>query len=44
MSIKEVSLFKTKSLKSLDKSTFKGGTPELGGGVPPVVADEDEAK
>jgi hypothetical protein len=43
MAIKEVSLFKTKTLKSLDKSTFKGGNPELGGGVPPVVADEEEA-
>lgn len=45
MAIKEVTLFKTKAtMQSLDTNTFKGGQPELGGGVPPVVADEVEAK
>ena len=45
MKVKELTLFKTKkTMKNLDKNTFKHGEPELGGEVPPVIADEEEAK
>ena len=45
MSIKEVSIFKTKeTMKSLSKDSFKGGVPEISGALPPVVADKAEAE
>ena len=45
MSIKEVSIFKTKeTMKSLSKDSFKGGIPEISGALPPVVADKAEAE
>ena len=45
MQIKEVSIFKTKeTMKSLSKDSFKGGKPEIGGALPPVIADKSEAE
>ena len=45
MSIKEVSIFKTKeTMKSLSKDSFKGGVPLISGALPPVVADKAEAE
>jgi hypothetical protein len=44
MSIKEVSIFKTKeSMKSLSKDSFKGGVPEIDGALPPIISDKEEA-
>jgi len=44
MSIKEVSIFKTKEdMKSLSKDSFKDGVPELGGAVPPIITDVETA-
>lgn len=45
MEIKEVSVFKNlKTLKALDSNSFDGGKPELGGGLPPIIADPEAAK
>jgi len=44
MSIKEVSIFKTKAdMTSLSKDSFKDGIPELGGAVPPIITDVETA-
>ena len=44
MSIKEVSIFKTKEdMTSLSKDSFKDGIPELGGGIPPIITDKETA-
>jgi hypothetical protein len=45
MEIKEVSVFKTKAtLKAMDTNSFDAGKPELGGGLPPIIDDPEEAK
>lgn len=45
MEIKEVSVFKTlKTLKPMDSKSFDAGKPELGGGLPPIIADPEAAK
>jgi len=44
MSIKEVSIFKTKAdMISMSKDSFKDGLPELGGAVPPIITDKETA-
>ena len=44
MKIKEVSVFKTKAdMTSMSKASFKGGIPELGGAVPPIITDKETA-
>ena len=44
MSIKEVSIFKTKAdMTSLSKDSFKDGIPELGGAIPPIITDKETA-
>jgi hypothetical protein len=41
MKIKAVSIFKTKAdMTPLSKDSFKGGVPELGGAVPPIITDK----
>jgi len=44
LAIKAVSIFKTKeTMTSLTNDAFKGGKPELGGPVPPIISNEWEA-
>ena len=44
MKVKAVSIFKTKeTMTSLNNDAFKGGKPELGGAVPPIISDPWEA-
>ena len=44
MKVKAVSIFKTKeTMTSLNNNAFKGGKPELGGAVPPIISDPWEA-
>jgi hypothetical protein len=43
MKVKELKLFKSKkTMKALDRNTFKEGEPNLGGEVPPIVSDEEQ--
>ena len=45
MVIKETSLFKSaETLDSMTKDSFEGGKPELDGGLPPQIADKEQAK
>ena len=42
MEIKETSLFKSaETLESMTKDSFKGGKPQLNGGLPPQIADKE---
>lgn len=44
LAVKAPSIFKTKeTMTSMDNSAFKGGKPELGGPVPPIISNEFEA-
>ena len=44
MAIKAPSIFKTKeTMTSLTNNAFKGGKPELGGAVPPIISNEFES-
>jgi hypothetical protein len=44
MAIKAPSIFKTKeTMTSLTNDAFKGGKPEIGGPVPPIISDESES-
>ena len=45
MEIKEVSVFKTlATLKPMDDTSFDAGSPELEGGLPPLIDDPDAAE
>ena len=45
MEIKEVSVFKTKAtLTAMDAASFESGKPEIGGGLPPIIADPEAAE